>query len=88
MHKMATKRIPQRKIINIAALHETAKRDVIAYRDMVDQLCYLIQNHPEVQQKFLIDTLLHKFGVSEDWFIDMQENHRQSIIDSVRGKHE
>lgn len=91
MPKMATKKTNSRRrlpLFNIGAMQAKAKADVITYRDIVDQIGYLINNHPEVQQRFLIDTLLDKFAVTEEWFTDMQEHHKQSIIDSVRGRHE
>lgn len=75
-------------IIDIGAMQAEAKRAVQSYRLIVSEINRLIDNHPEVNQSFLIDTVLEQFGVDEHWFNTMQEHHKQSIIDSVRGRHD
>jgi hypothetical protein len=75
-------------LINIESLHALAKANVKNYFDIVEQISFLIDKHPDVSKHFLVNTILNSFGVSDEWFMDMQEHHKQSIIDSVRGKHE
>jgi flavorubredoxin len=72
-------------IVDITAMHATAKCAVQTYRMMIEEINYIITNHPEVNRSFIVDTVLDQFGVDESWFSDMQEHHKQSIKDSVRG---
>ena len=82
MNKMAKakKILP---LIDIEVLYTKAKADVQTYRDIVGELAYLIDAHPEVSRNFLCNTILDSYGVETDWFLDMQEHHKQSIIDAV-----
>ena len=63
-----------------------AKRNVHTYRAMISEINFIATEHPEVNQRFIVNTVLDEYGVDEQWFSDMQEYHKQSIIDSVRGK--
>lgn len=71
-------------LIDINALHAKAKADVAIYHDIIDQLTFLIDKHPEVSRQFLCETILKSFGVEHEWFNDMQIIHKQDIIDSIR----
>ena len=84
LSQMARKKL--KPIIDLGALHAIAKANVQQYYEMISELSFIIANHPEVNQNFIIDTVLNKYGVDEPWFSDMQEHHKQSIIDSVKGK--
>ena len=96
MLKMATKKtLPRKptkprkqKLIDIEDMHASAKANVITYHLIVAQLSELMAQHPTVRYDFLMNTLFDKFEVTEQWFTYMQLNHKQSIIDSVRGKYE
>ena len=83
MPKMATKRTP--KLFNIVVMHHATKKEVATYYEIVDQINFLISQHNYVNKMFIVDAVLKSFKVSDEWFSEMQEHHKQSIIDSVRG---
>lgn len=80
---LARKRKP---LIDIQAMYAKAKADVATYHDIIEQITYLIEKHPEVSKQFLCETILKSFGVDHEWFNDMQLIHKQDIIDSVRSQ--
>ena len=79
--------IPRKKInqpINLTAMHNIAKANVAYYYDIIDQIRALIEDHPEVSQNFIAEQVLKKHAQTEDWFREMQEYHRESIIDQIK----
>lgn len=66
----------------------TTRKEVSEYRSIVRQIHDLIEDHPEVNRSYICDTVLEKFNRTSEWFLVMQGYHKQSIKDSIQGKHE
>ena len=79
---MATKKT---KLFNLKEMMSTTKEDVVLYNIVLKEMQRLIFLHPCVNQKFIVGAVLDHYKLDMEWFSVYQEEHRQSIIDSVRG---
>lgn len=62
--------------------------DVSEYHFIVKQIHELIDEYENVNRGFIADAVLKRFNRSDEWFLNMQEHHKQSITDRIQGKHE
>lgn len=86
MLKMATKKTKPPKIFDINKMLKDTVAEVTLYDEIIDQLSVLFEAHPSVSQDFIAHTLLDKYQVTMEWFLVMQEYHKQSVRDKIRGK--
>ena len=80
---MAAKKI---KAIDIQELQATASQDVALYYDILNELDRLSDLHPTVNRNFICTAILKQYHAEIEWFKELQEFHRQSIEDSIRGR--
>lgn len=83
MHKMATKKI---KLFDIKKMYKEAFDEVSLYFDAIAEIQRLVSLHPYTNAVFIAKTVLKEMQLSEDWFSEMQHQHKQSIQDSVKGR--
>ena len=65
-----------------------AKAEVATYYDILNELDKLSDKHPTVSKNFLASAILKRYKETVEWFREMQDHHRQTIEDSIKGKNE
>ena len=59
--------------------------DVALYYDVITEINNTVERHPQVATQFLINAVAEKFNRNLQWFLTMQEYHKQSIYDNIKG---
>lgn len=79
---MATKKT---KLFNLKEMHSEIFDEVALYFDVVASINETVEKNPQVATQFLINAVAEKFNRNLQWFLTMQEYHKQSIYDNIRG---
>jgi len=64
---------------------KATQEDVALYFNAFNEIQELIERNPIVNASYLCNTVFNRYHITEEWFADMQEHHKQHISDSVRG---
>ena len=82
MLKMATKKT---KLIDLTLLTNEVNRDITTYFEITNEISRVAQMHPIVNLDYLAQSVSQKFHKDIHWYLEMQEQYKQSIIDNIRG---
>lgn len=73
-------------IFNIPKMQAEAKADVAFYYDIIGQISEMIERHSNVSHNFIVEQILRKNELSDEWFMEMQGYHKEMIIDQIKPK--